>query len=351
MEPRPAAHEVRRGRARRGARRRRGEFAAIGAVARAVQRRHTTAVGCRSPRPARAALRAATVLAAVARRRGRGSLLGAGARLPHAGGAPHGLPRGGRQQRGGTTAGVVYRDAAYGDQLDVELDGRLFHDTAEARDRDFERDLDGGGRRTGGACGCRGARSATAAARRPAKISTAARGAAAGRAGAPCGAGCAMEVAACIVEDRSAGCRHRRSTIIGDPGASGGGLDRAVLGLLAGVGLVARSSPEASSSAPTPRRAPATCRRPRRSRRAARRRRRGCRRGQVAGEAVVDRVVGEASTPPGTSSGSSVVGSASGSGRRCSSVPSHGSVVLAIVSRPRARVATPRAGGSQPKVR
>ena len=36
---------------------------------------------------------------------------------------------------------MVYRDADYGPVL-VELDGRLFHDSALARDRDLERDLD-----------------------------------------------------------------------------------------------------------------------------------------------------------------------------------------------------------------
>jgi hypothetical protein len=54
---------------------------------------------------------------------------------------PHGLPLGQRQVRAGTVGGVVYRDVAVGEQL-IELDGRLFHDTAEQRDRDFERDLD-----------------------------------------------------------------------------------------------------------------------------------------------------------------------------------------------------------------
>lgn len=54
---------------------------------------------------------------------------------------PHGLPRGSRQRRAGTSTGVVYRDVAY-DALLVELDARLFHDTAGQRDRDFERDLD-----------------------------------------------------------------------------------------------------------------------------------------------------------------------------------------------------------------
>ncbi|WP_248582659.1 hypothetical protein [Nocardioides sp. InS609-2] len=37
---------------------------------------------------------------------------------------------------------MVYRDAEYPQALVVELDGRLFHDTAEQRDSDFERDLD-----------------------------------------------------------------------------------------------------------------------------------------------------------------------------------------------------------------
>ena len=55
---------------------------------------------------------------------------------------PHGLPSGQRQVRVGTMSGVVYRDVALCEQVLLELDGRLFHDTAEQRDRDFERDLD-----------------------------------------------------------------------------------------------------------------------------------------------------------------------------------------------------------------
>ncbi len=35
-----------------------------------------------------------------------------------------------------------YRDIEYGQRLVVELDGRLFHDSAAARNNDFERDLD-----------------------------------------------------------------------------------------------------------------------------------------------------------------------------------------------------------------
>jgi hypothetical protein len=55
----------------------------------------------------------------------------------------HGLPRGRRQpshRHGGST---VFRDVEYS-SLGVifELDGRLFHTSTEARDRDMDRDLD-----------------------------------------------------------------------------------------------------------------------------------------------------------------------------------------------------------------
>ncbi|MET1059435.1 MAG: hypothetical protein ABWX84_07545 [Nocardioides sp.] len=53
----------------------------------------------------------------------------------------HGLPSAQRQLHATGSVGVVYRDADYG-LLVVELDGRLFHDSTEQRDRDFERDLD-----------------------------------------------------------------------------------------------------------------------------------------------------------------------------------------------------------------
>lgn len=54
----------------------------------------------------------------------------------------HGLPRGTRQARSSAASGVRYRDIEYGRRLVVELDGRLFHDSAAARNNDFERDLD-----------------------------------------------------------------------------------------------------------------------------------------------------------------------------------------------------------------
>jgi hypothetical protein len=55
---------------------------------------------------------------------------------------PHGLPRAVRQQPSTSSVGICYRDAEYGARLVVELDGRMFHDSATRRDADFERDLD-----------------------------------------------------------------------------------------------------------------------------------------------------------------------------------------------------------------
>lgn len=120
----------------------RGELDAIGAVARAVQSQHTTAarmrvaLDSRSRAPRRDFL--AAILADVAR--GTNSVLEHEylTRVER----PHWLPSGQRQVRAGTVSGVVYRDVALGEQVLIEIDGRLFHDTAEQRDRDFERDLD-----------------------------------------------------------------------------------------------------------------------------------------------------------------------------------------------------------------
>ena len=54
----------------------------------------------------------------------------------------HGLPVGQRQVRSGDGSRVTYRDTEHHNGLVVELDGRLFHDTAAQRDSDLERDLD-----------------------------------------------------------------------------------------------------------------------------------------------------------------------------------------------------------------
>jgi hypothetical protein len=54
----------------------------------------------------------------------------------------HGLPRAQRQVRA-SARGAVFRDVVYeAFGLVVELDGRLFHDNARARDLDLDRDLD-----------------------------------------------------------------------------------------------------------------------------------------------------------------------------------------------------------------
>lgn len=55
----------------------------------------------------------------------------------------HGLPYARRQRRDSLRGRAYYRDVPYEEfDLDVELDGRAFHDRASARDADLERDLD-----------------------------------------------------------------------------------------------------------------------------------------------------------------------------------------------------------------
>lgn len=56
---------------------------------------------------------------------------------------PHGLPVGRRQASHRHPGTTVYRDVDYDEVgLLVELDGRLFHESARARDLDMDRDLD-----------------------------------------------------------------------------------------------------------------------------------------------------------------------------------------------------------------
>ena len=117
------------------------DLAALGVLASAVQSRRTTAARMRSRldirkrTPRRVWLEG--VLEDVAT--GACSVLEHGYlnRVERA----HGLPRAERQRRANATLGVVYRDVEY-DTFVVELDGRLFHDTAAQRDRDIDRDLD-----------------------------------------------------------------------------------------------------------------------------------------------------------------------------------------------------------------
>ena len=119
----------------------RHEFAAIGAVSRAVQGRHTTAARMAAVLDGRARAPRRDFLAGVLRDVADGSCSVLEHGFTTLVERPHGLPVAIKQQRVGTASGIVYRDATYGERL-VELDGRLWHDTAEQRDKDFERDLD-----------------------------------------------------------------------------------------------------------------------------------------------------------------------------------------------------------------
>ena len=101
-----------------------GELAAIGAIARPVQGRHTTAVRMQVALASRKRAPRREFLEAVLRDVAEGTC----SVLEHAFlvrvERPHGLPGAERQQRAGTATGIVYRDVAYGQRL-VELDGRL----------------------------------------------------------------------------------------------------------------------------------------------------------------------------------------------------------------------------------
>ena len=118
------------------------EFAAIAEIAGAVQARRTTAHRLREALSQRERIARRTFLAAVIADVADGSCSvlehGYLQRVERA----HGLPRAERQVSA-SSRGPILRDVDYRRYgLLVELDGRMFHDSARARDRDLDRDLD-----------------------------------------------------------------------------------------------------------------------------------------------------------------------------------------------------------------
>ena len=118
------------------------DFAALGVLATVVQSRRTTAARILQSAQSRPRLARRDwitgVLGDVAD--GACSVLEHG--YLHRVERAHGLPAGRRQLPGTASSGRILRDVVYPCDLVVELDGRLFHDTAEQRDRDLDRDLD-----------------------------------------------------------------------------------------------------------------------------------------------------------------------------------------------------------------
>ena len=118
------------------------DFDCLGELARAVQGRRTTAGRLLARLADRDRIARRDWIAAVLRDVADGacSVLEHGylTRVERA----HGLATARRQVRDRPGAGVVHRDVEYDGGLVVELDGRLFHDTAAQRDLDFDRDLD-----------------------------------------------------------------------------------------------------------------------------------------------------------------------------------------------------------------
>lgn len=118
------------------------DFAAIEVLANAVQSRRTTAARIQTALNDRARISRRPFLSAALSDIADGacSVLESGYlnRIER----PHGLPSAERQVRA-SARGPVYRDVEYPQQsMVVELDGRLFHDSSSARDKDLDRDLD-----------------------------------------------------------------------------------------------------------------------------------------------------------------------------------------------------------------
>jgi len=120
----------------------RSDMRAIATLADAVQGRLTTPVRLRDALDSRTRIRRRPLLSGVLHdlELGACSVLEHGylTRVERA----HGLAAADRQVRD-SLRGPIYRDVEYADLgLEIELDGRLFHDSAAARNLDLERDLD-----------------------------------------------------------------------------------------------------------------------------------------------------------------------------------------------------------------
>lgn len=126
------------------------EFDAVAALARGLQTRHTTATRLREVLAARPRVPHRGWLDAVLRDLETGSCSVLEQAYLERVERAHGLPVASRQVADDSRQKLVYRDAEYAGGLIVELDGRLFHDSATTRDADMERDLDAAtdGRRT-----------------------------------------------------------------------------------------------------------------------------------------------------------------------------------------------------------
>ncbi len=118
------------------------DFAALESLSRAVQSRRTTAERMLASGRGRTRLHRREWIESVLDDLAHGSCSVLEHGYLHRVERAHGLGQARRQVVDRLGAGSVYRDVVYPCGLVVELDGRLFHDTTQQRDRDFDRDLD-----------------------------------------------------------------------------------------------------------------------------------------------------------------------------------------------------------------